>query len=339
MAKEYAVAVVGAGMVGKKMVEILLERNFPMKSLTILATRERRETIAGREFNVRVADERAFQGTDIAFFAGTEGEKGAGKAFARAAVAAGSLVIDNGADFRMEPEVPLVIPEVNPHHLSQDRRLIANPNCSTIQMVVALAPIHREFKLQAVIASTYQAVSGTGSKAADELREQITAIERKTAVINNIYPRQIAFNLIPHIGSLSAEYPGSYTEEVKMIHETRKILDCPRLPVSATCVRVPVYNAHSETVTVQCEREPDAGRVRELLAGSPGIRVMDDPAAGIYPVPLDCSGKDEVFVGRIRKNTCMDRAIDLWIVADNIRKGAALNAVQIAEEILRRNYI
>lgn len=336
---KYNVAVVGAGIVGKKMVEILYERGFPLKSLTVLATSARTERISGRDIDVRPTEDAAFQNVDIAFFAGTEGEKGASRTFGWKAVESGSVVIDNGADYRMDPRVPLVIPEVNPAHLRSHRGFIANPNCSTIQMLVALAPLHRRFGLRQVIVSTYQAVSGTGRKAIDELQSQVEARVRGIAPETDVYPHPIAFNLFPHIGGLSAEFPGCFTEEAKMVLETRKMLDLPDLPVSATCVRVPVFNAHSEAVTARFDIDPDPDEVREILRNAPGVSVMDDPSQSRYPTPLQASGADDVFVGRIRRNTALSQAVDLWVVADNIRKGAALNAVQIAEELVRNKLV
>ena len=337
--KKYNVCVVGAGMVGKKMVEILFERNFPFKNLKVLATREREEEIAGKIFKIEKTEISSFDGIDIAFFAGTEGEKGASKLFGWEAVKKGCIVIDNGADFRMDERVPLVIPEVNPHHLKNHQGFIANPNCSTIQMVMVLFPLHKEFVLKRVIVSTYQAVSGTGRKAVEELEKQVNAYVKKEEIKREVYPYQIAFNVIPEIGSLSDEFPGYFTEEVKMIRETRKILDMPELKISATCVRVPVFNSHCESITVQFGKEVSAESVREILKNSPGIEVIDEPGNSLYPVPIIASEKDEVFVGRIRKNPALENSIDMWVVSDNIRKGAALNAIQIAECMIENNLI
>jgi len=337
--RKYNVCVVGAGMVGKKMVEILLERNFPINYLKVCATREREEEIAGRYFKIEETKIESFKDIDIAFFAGTEGEKGASKLFGWEAVKMGCIVIDNGADFRMDERVPLVVPEVNPHHLKNHKGFIANPNCSTIQMVVVLHPLHLEFGLKRVIASTYQAVSGTGKKAVEELEKQVNSYVKGEKIVNEVYPYQIFGNVIPEIGSLSDEFEGYYTEEVKMIKETRKIMDLPDLKVSATCVRVPVFNGHSESLTIQFEKEVDIKKVREILEKTPGVKVIDQPENSLYPVPILVSGKDEVFVGRIRKNTCIENAIDIWVVADNIRKGAALNAIQIAEKMIEMKLI
>lgn len=333
--KKYNVVVVGAGMVGKKMVEVLLERNFPFSDLKMLATRERDEVIAGKTIKVAKTDAESFSNVDIAFFAGTEGNKGACKTFGWEAVKRGAIVIDNGGDFRMNPEVPLIIPEVNPHHLKKHKGLIANPNCSTIQMIMALFPLYESYGIERIIVSTYQAVSGTGKKAVEELEKQVSAFTENSAIVNEVYPYQIAFNVIPEIGSPDQEFPGYYTEETKMLKETRKILDDQRIKVSATCVRVPVVNGHSESITVQCAKKPDISRARELLASFPGITVLDIPDKSGYPLPLSVSGKNDVFVGRIRENTAIENALDMWVVGDNIRKGAALNTVQIAEQMIR----
>jgi len=333
--RDYNVAVVGVGMVGKKMVEILVERNFPLKELKMLATREREETIAGKKIRVEKTEIDSFNGVDIALFAGTEGDKGASRVFGWKAVRKGAVVIDNGGDFRMDPSVPLVVPEVNPHHLKNHKGFIANPNCSTIQMVVAVFPLHREYTVERIIASTYQAVSGTGRSAVDELENQVKAYAGGDEIKNEVYPCQIAFNVIPEIGSISEDFPGYYTEEVKMIKETRKIFGAPEIKISATCARVPVFNSHSESVTVQCKKKISIEEIKELLASSPGVEVIDDPGKSSYPLPLAASGKDGVYVGRIRKNPALENAVDMWIVSDNIRKGAALNTVQIAEEMIK----
>ncbi|MCM8785031.1 MAG: aspartate-semialdehyde dehydrogenase [Candidatus Omnitrophica bacterium] len=337
--KKYNVCVVGAGMVGKKMVEILIERNFPFKNLKILATKEREEEINGRIFKIEQTNIEKFEDIDIAFFAGTEGEKGASKLFGWSAVEKGCIVIDNGADFRMDERVPLVVPEVNFHSLKKHQGFISNPNCSTIQMVVALYPLHLEFGLKRIIVSTYQAVSGTGKKAVEELEKQVESYVKREKIVNEVYPYQIFGNVIPEIGSLSDEFSGYYTEEVKMIKETRKILELPDLAISATTVRVPVFNGHSESITAQFEKNPDIKKAREVLEKFPGIKVIDQPEKSLYPTPLFVSGKDEVFVGRIRKNPAFENSLDLWVVADNIRKGAALNAIQIAEKMIEMKLV
>ncbi len=338
--RRYNVAVVGAGIVGKKMVEILMERNFPCNGLPrILATREREEPIAGKTFLVEKTEADSFNNIDIALFAGTEGEKGASKLFGWEAVKKGAVVIDNGGDFRMAPDVPLVIPEVNPHSLKNHKGFIANPNCSTIQMVMAIFPIYKQYGIKRIIVSTYQAVSGTGKTAVEELEKQTSAYVKKQEIKKSVYPHQISFNAIPEIGSLSAELPGYYTEEVKMVNETRKILDEPELKISATCVRIPVFNGHSESITVQCGEKPDVKEVKKILSSFPGVKVIDEPEKSLYPVPLSASGKDEVFIGRIRENMAMENTLNIWAVSDNIRKGAALNAIQIAEKMIDMNLL
>jgi len=334
MARQYNVAVVGVGAVGTEMLKVLDERKFPAKSIQVLARSARTEEIAGKTYQVEATTPEAFEGVDIAIFAGTEGAKGASQQFGWQAVAKGAVVIDNGDDFRMDPRVPLVVPEVNPEALRQHQGFVANPNCSTIQMVVALAPLHRAARLRRVVVSSYQAVSGTGRGAIEELRKQVSALERGEAPEARVYPAQIAFNVLPHIGRPSDEMPGYYNEEVKMRRETRKIFGDPEIHVSATCARVPVYYGHSEAVNAQFEGEMTAARAREILAGAPGVVLLDDPPRGVYPTPLMAEGKDPVYVGRIRDDEGAPNTINLWCVSDNIRKGAALNAVQIAEKMI-----
>ena len=272
----------------------------------------------------------SFAGVDLAFFA-------AGGAVSREhapqAVAAGATVIDKSSVFRMDPTVPLVVPEVNPGHLDTHTGIIATPNCSTIQMVVALKPIYDEVGIKRVVVSTYQAVSGSGQGGIAALDAQARQWVAGQAVEQQFYPHQIAFNVLPHIDSFLPS--GATKEEWKMVAETKKILD-PKIKVTATCVRVPVFGAHSEAVNVQTWKKLTAGEARELLAGSPGIVVVDDPEALRYPLPLDAEGTDPVYVGRIREDVTVKNGLDLWVVADNLRKGAALNAVQIAEELVRR---
>jgi len=335
----YRVAVVGAGAVGEEMVKVLRQRNFPASELYVMARSARKQVIDGREFDVMPTSEDAFDEIDIAFFAGTEGEKGASQLYGWEAVRRGAVVIDNGDDYRMDPRVPLVVPEVNPEALDSHQGLISNPNCSTIQMVVALAPLHRRARMRRVVVSTYQSVSGTGSAAIRELESQIRADALGEEMEIKEYPYQIHCNVIPQISKLRDEFPGYYGEEIKMIKETRKIFGCPDLAVTATCVRVPVMRAHSEAVNVEFEEPITAEEARSILASSPGIEVQDDPENSVYPMPLFAAHTDAVYVGRIRQDPSRPNTLDMWVVSDNIRKGAALNAVQIAECMIERGLV
>ena len=335
---KYKVAVVGAGAVGEEMVKVLRQREFPMSDLVILARSTRKQIIDGSEYEVKETNADAFDGIDIAFFAGTEGAKGASQVFGWLAVEKGAFVVDNGDDFRMDPRVPLV-PEVNGDAIAKHQGFVSNPNCSTIQMVHALAPLHAIAKMKRIVVSTYQSVSGTGGAAIKELDKQIKDYAAGKKIEHDVYPAQILGNLIPQISTLKNEFSGYFGEEIKMIKETRKIFGIDDLAVSATCVRVPVFRAHSETVNVEFEKQITVGEARKALAGWPGIEVMDDPAAGRYPMPLFAEGTDPTYVGRIRQDSCNPNTLDLWVVADNIRKGAALNAVQIAEMAIERGYI
>ena len=327
------VAVIGFGMVGKETVRILKERSFPMSSLKIFARTKRQEMLDGENFDIDVLEnEDDFNDIQIALFAGTEGEKGASVAWGWKAIEKGAVVIDNGNDFRMDERVPLVVPEVNSDDIRKHQGFIANPNCSTIQMVVALAPIHRKFGIERVIVSTYQAVSGSGTSAVLELKNQVDNPEARSKC--SVYPHPIFSNAMPEIGSQSKEYSGYTTEEVKMLCETRKILHAPKMQISATCVRVPVFNAHSESIHIQLNKKADIEDIKKLLKNAPGIIVSDDIDSHKYPLAQIASGRDDVYVGRIRKSTSHENAFDLWCVADNIRKGAALNAVQIAEKLI-----
>lgn len=340
MSKRYRVAVVGVGVVGEEIVKVLSDLAFPCSDVVVMARSERRQVLCGTEYQVLETSLKHLKECDIALFAGTEGDKGASSQFGRDAAKAGVLVIDNGADFRMDPRVPLVVPEVNAHVLRKHENLIANPNCSTIQMVVALAPLHRVNPIRRIVVSSYQAVSGTGTAGKRALESQRAG---KRAGVPGFdpdpYKHQIYDNVLPHIGSVSSDFPGYYTEEVKMMLETRKIMEAPDIAVSATCVRVPVMNAHSEAINVEFERPMRADEARELLRNAPGVTVCDDPANAVYPTPLAASGQNDVLVGRIRNDPWRPNALDLWCSADNIRKGAALNAVQIALEMIRQKLI
>lgn len=337
--EKYNVAVVGAtGAVGEQMREILEERLFAVGELRLLASeRSAGQTLEfrGKHIRVEALREDSFRGIDIALFSagGSVSDK-----FAPLAVAAGSVVVDNTARFRMEPDVPLVVPEVNPNEIPRykHRGIVANPNCSTIQMVVALKPIHDAARIKRVVVSSYQSASGAGRKAMDELSQQTVALFNGKEIKKEKFPHQIAFNCIPHI---DAFVDGGYTkEEMKMINETRKILGEPSLSITATAVRVPVFCGHSESVNIETERKLTAKDVKALLREAPGILLCDDPEKNIYPTAIDAVGKDATLVGRIREDDSVANGINLWIVADNLRKGAALNAVQIAE-ILVRDYI
>jgi aspartate-semialdehyde dehydrogenase len=314
MGDGYRVAVVGAGLVGDRLVAELRRRDFPLRELRILARSERTAVLAGETFEVGVAEPEAFEGVDIAFFAGTEGEKGAAVQLADEAISRGAVVIDNGSDFRLDPMVPLVVPEVNVGALEGHEGLIANANCSTIQMVVTLAPLAREFGLRRVVVSTYQAVSGAG-------RSGVEALENGR---EDAFPRPIVGNAIPQIGGFGDD--GYTTEEIKMREETRKILSLPDLPVFATAVRIPVHTGHAESIYAETEREADLAAVLEALGAAPGAEVSDG-----FPTPLEVAGEDGTYVGRVRVE---GRVIQYWCVADNLLKGAATNAVQIAESLV-----
>jgi len=335
MGREYRVAVVGAtGMVGMAMREILEERGFPVSELRLLASersRGRRLPFRGQEIEVQVLDEDSFRGIDLALFsAGAD----ISRRFAPLAVEAGAMVVDNSSAFRMDEDVPLVVPEVNPQDAFDHKGIIANPNCSTIQMVVVLKPLHDRVPMRRVVVSTYQSVSGTGKAAVDELEEQSREILEGREAVAKVYPHRIAFNCLPHI---DAFLPGGHTrEEMKMVNETRKIMGLPDLPVCATTVRVPVFVGHSESVNVEFEEPLSPDEARRILAKAPGVEVVDDPEKNLYPLPVDAAGKDACYVGRIRQDTSCPRALNMWIVSDNLRKGAALNAVQIAELLLER---
>lgn len=330
----YRIGIVGVGVVGTEMVRILRERGFPDEEIRVLARSERDEQIAGETYHVIPAAPEAFDGLDFAFFAGTEGAKGASQRYGWQAVERGVTVIDNGDDFRMDPRVPLVIPEVNPEALRNHQGLIANPNCSTIIALMALAPLHRAAGIRRIVVSTYQSVSGTGRQAVQELEAQVRAYAANQPMKAEAYPHQIAFNAIPQIGSLKQTMPGYTSEEAKMLFETRKILADENIQASATCVRIPVFYAHSEAINVEFRRPVSVEEARHVLAEAPGIRVVDDVAAGSYPMPLDAGGGDDVLVGRIRPDDSAENGLALFVAGDNIRKGAALNAIQIAETLI-----
>jgi len=336
---KYNIAIVGAtGAVGEQLREVLEERQLPVGELRLFAS----ERSAGqflpfqnKQLRVNVLKEDSLQGIDIGLF--SAGGKVSAK-FAPIAVAAGAVVVDNTSHFRMEPDVPLVVPEVNAKEIAQfkNRGIIANPNCSTIQMVVAIKPIHDAARIKRIVVSTYQSVSGAGRMAMEELSQQVGALFNGREIKKEKFPHQIAFNCIPHIDVFLEN--GYTKEEWKMIQETRKILDEPSLPVTATSVRVPVFCSHSESVNIETEKKLTAEQAKTLLRGAPGVMLLDVPQENIYPMAIDAVGKDATYVGRVREDDSVANGLNLWVVADNLRKGAALNAVQIAE-ILIRDYI
>ena len=333
--EKYNVAVVGAtGAVGEEMRKILAERLFPVDTLRLLASERsagQRLDFCGRQLRVEVLDDDSFEDVDIALF--SAGSSVSAR-YAQAAVDAGAVVIDNTSHFRMDDEIPLVVPEVNADKIADaDRGIIANPNCTTIQMVVALKPLYDAAGITRIVVSTYQSVSGAGRRAMEELGKQTAALFNSQEVECEQFPHQIAFNCIPHIDSF---LPNGYTkEEMKMVQETRKILDDPEIRITATTVRVPVFCSHSESINVETRTKLSAGDVRAILREAPGVLLQDDPQGNDYPLATQATGKDATYVGRIREDDSVENGINLWVVADNLRKGAALNAVQIAEILIR----
>lgn len=331
--KKYNVAIVGIrGAVGQCMLEILEQRNFPVDQLLLLSGNPEEcpeYQFQGKTIKASLLTHDCFKGIDIGLFSpGAE----ISKEYAPSAVKAGCIVIDNTSQFRMDPDVPLVVPEVNPQDIKKQKGIIANPNCSTIQMVVALKPLHNFSKIKRIVVSTYQAVSGAGRQAIDEFENQL-----KGNMAVDAFPYQILKNLIPQIDVCQ---PNLYTkEEMKMVKETKKIMGDDNIKVTATCVRVPVYSAHSESVNIETESKITREKAIELLNGAPGVELIDDLANKKYPMPLFAEGKDATFVGRIREDESIDNGLNLWIVSDNLRKGAALNAIQIAEELVKENLI
>ena len=343
MSEAYRVAVIGAtGQVGTLMLQLLRERGFPAREVVPFASeRSVGGTLEGAGANgedivVQGLSDEAIRGFDLAIFSAggaTSGE------WAPRFSAAGAVVVDNSSRWRMQDDVPLVVAEVTPDALARHSGIIANPNCSTMQMVVALKPLYDAAGIERLVISTYQAVSGTGRRAVDELLDQSHALLHERAIdAPQEYAHQIAFNALPHAGSFAAGDDHT-DEERKLINETRKILGDPEIAISATCVRVPVVNGHSEAVNVQTRRELSPERARDVLRAAPGVTVLDDPEAALYPLAVDASGHDDVFVGRIRRDAGHERALDLWIVADNLRKGAATNAVQLAELLAERGQL
>lgn len=328
----YTVAILGAtGAVGKETLEILEERKFPLAALRLFASKRSAGEVMmcqGKEWTVEeLLPSSSFAGVDFALISATDAIS---KEYGPRLGSAGVVVIDDSAVFRMDAEVPLVVPEVNADALrSLPRGIVAIPNCTTTPLVMALKPLHEAAGVKRVVVTTFQSVSGTGAAAMDELLEQTRALMAFRDVKAEVYPYQIAFNLLPHIGSFSEA--GDCSEEVKIVRETRKILDAPKMRVTSTTVRVPVLRCHSEAINVELEKPLTANEARAALAAMPGVLVYDDPLKKLYPMPLDATGKDEVYVGRIREDESIPNGLNLWVVSDNLRKGAALNAIQIAE--------
>lgn len=338
MSKELTVAVVGAsGAVGREMLKTLHCRNFPASTIRAFASSRSAGNIVpfgDQEILIEELTENSFEGIDLALFSagGSTSLK-----YAPFAVHSGCVVVDNSAAWRMDSRCPLVVPEVNPEALFDHMGIIANPNCSTIQMVVVLKPIYDAAGIKRVVVSTYQAVSGTGQKGIRELERQVSDLFNGRETENTVYPCRIAFNILPHIDIFM---DNDYTkEEMKMVNETIKIMNDPDIKVTATCARVPVFYCHAESVNIETRKKLGAFQARALLATAPGVKVLDNPKEGIYPLPSECAGEDPSFVGRIRDDESIENGLNMWIVADNVRKGAALNAVQIAEELLAKNLI
>ncbi len=331
--KKYNVCVVGAGAVGKEMVRLLRKRDFPIESLTILARRVREEVIDGESYAVKSTTVESFDGMDFAFFAGTEGAKGASQVYGWEAVERGCTVIDNGDDFRMDDRVQLVVPEINADALKNHQGFIANPNCSTIIALMALAPLHRAVGVRRVIACTYQAVSGSGASAVRELEQQAHAWAKGEPVTAEVYPHPILFNVLAQIGGVK-DVPGVTSEELKLKRETHKILGDSSIRVSTTCVRVPVLNGHSEALHMELGHAVSVDEAREILAAAPGVKLVDDLANAEFPMPVSCSGEYDVEVGRIRLDDGLDNGLALFVAGDNVWKGAALNAIQIGEKLI-----
>jgi aspartate-semialdehyde dehydrogenase len=328
--------VVGAtGAVGQEMLKVLGQRDFPVGEIRLLASeRSAGKTLPfrGREESVRLLEETSFEGVQIALFSAGGSVS---KQFVPAAVKAGAIAVDNTSAFRMEPGIPLVVPEVNPDAIREQKGIIANPNCSTIQMVVALKPLHDRARIRRIVVSTYQATSGAGQKAMDELFNQTRDLLHGKNAVVKAFAHRIAFNCIPHIDVFQEN--GYTKEEMKMVGETRKIFGDDSIAVTATAVRVPVFYGHAEAVTIETEEKLTAAEARRILQDAPGVRVMDDPSANVYPMQMDAAGQDDTLVGRIREDISHPKALNLWVVADNIRKGAATNAVQIAEYLVSEN--
>ncbi len=338
MTRRYKVAVLGAtGAVGREMLAVLDEQRFLASEVIALASsRSVGEEVdfGNRKLKVRLAEPAAFDGVDIVL---ASAGSSVSKLLLPEAVRRGALCIDNSSAFRMDPDVPLIVPEVNPEAMAGHKGLVANPNCSTIQMVVAIKPLHDAARIARIVVSTYQSVSGAGKKGIDELSNQTISLLNQRPFDVTVHHARIAFNTIPHIGTFMDN--GYTDEEWKLVRETRKILGEPELRVCPTCVRVPVFAGHSESIALEFERPMSAAQARAILEAAPGVTVVDDPAEKRYPMPMDCAEKDDVFVGRIREDLSVPHGLCLWVVADNLRKGAATNAVQIAQLAVARGWV
>ncbi|MDR2198981.1 MAG: aspartate-semialdehyde dehydrogenase [Deltaproteobacteria bacterium] len=334
MSREYNVAVLGAtGAVGREMLNSLSDRGFPVKSVKALASSRSAGSVLefdGKELKVEEVGPDSFKGSDIALFSAGSG---ASSEYAPLAAKSGCVVVDNSSYWRQDPRVPLVIPEVNSNAVKKHKGIIANPNCSTIQMLVALKPIYDAVGIKRVVVSTYQSVSGTGQKGVEELAEQTRLLFNSQEYAPKVYPHRIAFNCLPHIDAFTDN--GYTKEEMKMVNETVKIFDDPNILVTATCVRVPVFYGHSESVWMETGRAIKPEAARELLARAPGVLVLDDPAQNVYPLASEAAGREDVLVGRIRADNTLENGLVMWVVADNLKKGAATNAVEIAELLIR----
>ena len=336
--KQYSVGLVGVGAVGTEMIKVLKERNFPLKgAVQVFASRERDEQILGETYHVKKADENSFNGLDIVLFAG---KTDVAIQLKDAVVKAGAKMIDNSRAFRQDPEVPLVVPQVNAEDLDWNKGVIANPNCTTAIMLEAVAPLHKAKGLKRVVAATYQAASGAGQPGLNELEDQIRAYAKGEPLEVEAFQHQLMYNLIPHIDKFNEE--NWYTlEELKMLNESRKMLHHPTLKLSCTCVRVPIARAHSESLNLEFENDITPEEAREILSKCEGVRVVDDPLNGGYPMPLDATAKYDVLVGRIRQDISRDdrKGLDMFVSGDQLLRGAALNAVEIAEHLVRRGLV
>ncbi|WP_319420053.1 aspartate-semialdehyde dehydrogenase [Pleurocapsa sp. FMAR1] len=338
MSKDLSVAILGAtGAVGQELLELLAERKFPLKELKLLASpRSAGSKIVfnGQEITVEAVNEKSFEGVDIVL-ASAGGSTS--KAWAKRAVEAGAVVIDNSSAFRMDDDVPLVVPEINPEAAAKHQGIIANPNCTTILMGVAIYPLHQVQPIKRIVVSTYQSASGAGARAMEEAKSQARDILDGKQPQAEILPYPIAFNLFPHNSPLNEQ--GYCEEEMKMVNETRKIFDAPELKITATCVRVPILRAHSEAINLEFAQPFEVAKAKELIAAAPGVKVVEDWQSNYFPMPIDATGQDPVLVGRIRQDISQDCGLELWLCGDQIRKGAALNAIQIAELLLAKNLL